>query len=102
MVETGLSSEEMEMIRRVFEKNHEITRVVLYGSRAKGSYRPESDVDFAVQGSIAPLRVESLAADLEELPLPYRFDVRSYTAIQSRDLLDHIDGFGLTVYEQEI
>jgi hypothetical protein len=36
----------------------------------------------------------------KELPLPYRFDVRTYSGIQSPDLLDHIRRVGKVVYEK--
>lgn len=34
----------------VFARHTEIDQVVLYGSRAKGTYRPGSDIDLALLG----------------------------------------------------
>jgi hypothetical protein len=45
-----------------------------------------------------PLRAEAIAAELEELPLPYRFDVQSLAHIQHRPLLEHIQRVGILIY----
>jgi type I restriction enzyme R subunit len=71
---------------------------MLYGSRAKGTHRPESDVDLAIQGDLDGLRAASIAAEMDELPLPYRFDVQAYAAIQSSALRDDIARTGVVLY----
>ena len=40
MKETGLALPEIELMRQVFRRVPAIREVVLYGSRAKGTYRP--------------------------------------------------------------
>jgi hypothetical protein len=45
-----------------------------------------------------PLRAEAITAELEELPLPYRFDVLSLAHIQHRPLLEHIQRVGILIY----
>jgi hypothetical protein len=57
-----------------------------------------SDVDLVVAGDIEPIRAEAIAAELEELPLPYRFDVQSLAHIQHRPLLEHIQRVGIVIY----
>ena len=46
----GLSSREVELLNSVFRRHPEITEVRLFGSRAKGSHRVNSDIDLAVWG----------------------------------------------------
>jgi uncharacterized protein len=94
----GLSDRDMDLIRGVLLRHREISAVMLYGSRAKGTHRPESDVDLVVQGDFDDLRAESIAAEMDELPLPYRFDVQSYSAIQSPALRDDICRTGVVVH----
>ena len=98
MRKVGLSSREMELICGVFQRHREITAAVLYGSRAKRKHQPESDVDLAIQGDLDELGAASVAAEMDELPLPYRFDVQAYTAIQSATLRDEICNTGVVVY----
>lgn len=39
--------------------------------------------------------------ELEELPLPYTFDVCIYHQIEDADLLEHIQRVGVTIYIRE-
>jgi len=101
MTSAPLSDQELEMVRAVFRRHPEVAFATLFGSRAKGTHNSRSDVDLAVGGDVAPLGAESIAAELEELPLPYRFDVQSLSHIHNRPLLSHIERVGLTIYSVE-
>lgn len=98
MTRSGLSEHEWDLIRRVISRHKMVKGVILYGSRAKGTAVAASDIDLAVEGIEDPLRAESLAGELEELPLPYRFDVKALSTIQSRPLLEHIRRVGVRIY----
>ncbi len=78
----GLSAQEIELMRSVFGQVEAIREVLLYGSRAQGTHRPESDVDLALVGVEDPLQAEAIAEELDELAMPYRFDVRAYGSIR--------------------
>jgi hypothetical protein len=56
--------------------------VTLFGSRAKGTASDRSDVDLAVRGDLTPLQAEAIAGELDELPLPYRFEVQPIARIR--------------------
>jgi predicted nucleotidyltransferase len=88
----------LELVRSVFRLHPEVISATLFGSRAKGTHSDRSDVDLAVAGDIQPLRAEAIAAELEELPLPYRFDVQSLARIQHRPLLERIQRVGILIY----
>ena len=49
----GLPESAIEAIRRVLAKCPGIEKVVIYGSRAKGTFRPGSDIDLALYGDIS-------------------------------------------------
>ena len=98
MTHTGLSEHEWTLIRDVLARHEEVSGAVLFGSRAKGTAGPASDIDLAIEGIDDPLRAESIAGELEELPLPYRFDVQVRTAIKSPALLAHIERVGVRIY----
>lgn len=85
-------------MRPIFCRFPAIQRVKLFGSRAKGTHTERSDVDLAVWG-LTPLQAEQLAADLDDLPLPLRFDVVSYPHIRQPELCAHINRVGRTLYE---
>jgi predicted nucleotidyltransferase len=68
--------------------------VKLFGSRAKRCHTPASDIDLARRG-VDALQAESIAAELDELPLPYRFDVKAFESIKQHSLRDHIQRRGI-------
>lgn len=45
----ALSEEDVQEVTRWASKHLVIEKVYLFGSRARGDYRPESDIDLAVQ-----------------------------------------------------
>jgi predicted nucleotidyltransferase len=93
-----LSASELDMVRAVFRRHPEIGSAMLFGSRAKGTHTERSEVDLVVTGDVAPLRAESIAAELDELPLPYRFEVQSLGHIHHRPLIEHIKRVGIRIY----
>ena len=78
--------------------HHEITEVRLFGSRAKGVHQKHSDVDLAVFGGLSPLEAQAVAAELDDLPLPYRFDVQAFECINDQPLREHIERAGVRLY----
>ena len=93
-----LKPAELELVRSVLLLHPEVRSATLFGSRAKGTHTHRSDVDLVVSGDIEPLRAEAISAELEELPLPFRFDVQSLAYIQHRPLLEHIQRVGICIY----
>lgn len=71
----GLSEKEISIIATATRPEAE--RVVLFGSRARGTHRRGSDVDVAVFGPNVTARAVSRMKYVleEETFLPYRFDV---------------------------
>ena len=94
----GLRSEEVAMLQDVFRRHSEIKVVKLFGSRAKGNHATSSDIDLALWGNVTALEAESIAAELDELPLPYRYDVKPFHLIELLPLREHIERVGITVF----
>lgn len=93
----GLMDNELMLIRSVLSRHPDITRAVLFGSRAKGTAQKSSDIDLALEGITSPMQAEAIARELDDLPLPYHFDVQALTAIQHRPLLEHIARVGIRI-----
>ena len=94
----GLTGSEQELIRDVLRRHAEVTEAKIFGSRAKGNSQPNSDVDIALWGDISISALAAIAGELDELPLPYAFDVQAYDAIRHRPLREHIDRVGRSFY----
>jgi uncharacterized protein len=101
MKDIGLSPQDIDLMRTVFRRFPAISEVALYGSRAKGTYRPESDIDLALIGIDDDLQAEAVADELDELPLPYRFDVKAYGGIKYGPLREHIVRVGVSLYQRD-
>jgi len=95
----GLLDKEMDILKQLFSNYKTIDKVVLYGSRAKGSYRPFSDVDITLVGDNISLKdLLSLSDEIDE-QMPYRFDISIYKNLKNENLKDHIRRRGITIYE---
>ncbi len=102
MTQASLEPSELEALCSVLRQHPEIESAILFGSRAKGTHTPRSDVDLALAGPLGALAAEAIAADLEELPLPYRFDVHALATITYAPLLEHIARVGQVIYRSGV
>ena len=98
----GLFERDIAAITQAISQFPEISQTILFGSRAKGNYKPGSDVDLAIKGAeINYATVSRLSFMLnEELPLPYFFDIVHYEKITEPKLIEHIDRVGRLFYEK--
>lgn len=99
---TGINEQDWLLIIKVFKKHPLINKVVLYGSRAKGNYKPYSDIDIIIFGSMSLMQLQEIENQLYDLNLPYTFDVSQHHTIKNNDLLEHIHRVGIIIYEKEL
>lgn len=100
MSETGLSERQLAAIRQTLGRFPVVEAAILYGSRAKGTHRDESDIDLALLGPLDDLQAEAVAAALDELPMPQRFDVKAHDRVKSPALRAHIRRVGTVIYRR--
>ena len=93
-----LTPQERDLICAILARHPEVTGAILFGSRAKGTAKPASDIDLALEGIKDPVRAQAIASELEALPLPYQFDVKALATIRNRALLDHIMRVGVRIH----
>ncbi len=97
----GLKQNQVRMVKKVIKAHPEIAKAVLFGSRAKKTNRPGSDIDLALIGeNIKHKDFLRLKKDLNELNLPYKFDPVIYKKISEPALKEHIDRVGITLVSQ--
>jgi predicted nucleotidyltransferase len=98
----GLSEKTVETVRSVFLQHPEIDRAVLFGSRAKGTFKPGSDIDLALLGQgLTQKIVNRLYEELDDLPIPYGFSLVLSDKITDPDVAAHIERVGVVFYEKE-
>lgn len=93
-----LAENELMLLHSVFSRHPEINSVVLFGSRAMGKAHAASDVDLIVHGCLSSLDMEKIAMELDELPLPYKYDVQDGNKLRHGPLREHIERVGITIY----
>jgi len=97
----GLNQETIKRINLVFQGFEEVATVILYGSRAKGNFKPGSDIDMALKGKKIDLHLlNKISLELDDLLLPYIFDISIYHQISNPDLIAHISRVGKTFYSK--
>jgi len=95
----GLKEQTINKIVKVFQSFPEIEQVILYGSRAKGTNKPGSDIDLTIKGKNLNLQlINKIDLELDDLLLPYTFDLSIYNQIDNSDLLEHIKRVGKEFY----
>lgn len=96
----GLKQDTVEKINSVFSSHPGVQKVIIYGSRAKGNYRPGSDIDLAVIGDAIDLsELLKIENELDDLLLQYKIDLSLMNKIENNDLIEHINRVGLIFYE---
>lgn len=100
MTTVMLTERELTMIRATLERFPDVSAAILYGSRAKGTAKPTSDIDLALEGIAKGNRAETIAFELEELPMIAKFDVQALASITHAPLLEHIERVGVRIYER--
>jgi predicted nucleotidyltransferase len=99
MTNTGLKNTEITLINTVFALHTEIEKAILYGSRAKGNYKPASDIDITLIGEKLTLTIQQkIENELDDLLLPYKFDLSLYHQISNKELTEHIQRAGKVFY----
>lgn len=98
----GLTDSELQELRSLFAQYKDIDRVILYGSRAKGNYKPFSDVDITLVGrELTRSHLNNLSSELNDSSLPYNFDISILHQLKNPELLEHIQRQGITIYTKQ-
>jgi len=103
MEEFGLSEANFNTILNVFRKFDQIDSIKIYGSRAKGNFSKGSDIDLCLIGEKIDFSLlRKIESALEELLIPYKFDLSLYHTIDNQDLIEHINRVGKIFYSKNI
>jgi len=99
----GLKEQDISDIVAAIAKFEEIEKASIFGSRAKGNYKPGSDVDLAIFGDCITFdTVSRLHGALEEESrMPYFFDIVDYSQLTNAELKGHIERVGNIIYEKQ-
>ena len=98
----GLKENITKSIENILTDFPQVEAVIIYGSRAKENYRPGSDIDLTFKGDNLNLGIlNKISLQIDDLLLPYTFDLSVFNHIDNDDLLDHIERVGKVFYQRE-
>lgn len=96
MAETGIKRQVIDEIVELAKK-HQIKKVVLFGSRARGDYHKTSDIDLAIEGGDSV----RFALDVDELTSTLlKYDVVDLNGPVQEELCQSIKREGIIIYEE--
>lgn len=88
----GLSDKDLEIIKEILEPySNKINRVGIFGSRATGTYKPYSDIDLVLYGTLTQEQSNHIQTLFIDSPLIYKVDILPYNDIDYLPFKDHID-----------
>jgi len=96
----GLEEKTIEKINQVLANHSQVEQVILFGSRAMGNFKNGSDIDLAIKGLELNLKIiNEISDEIDDLLLPYSFDLINFSHINNSELLNHINRVGMTFYQ---
>ena len=86
-------------LQTIFSKYKEIEKVLLFGSRARGDNKYNSDVDLCIFGkNITHLVQAKIFMDIEEINTPLSFDILNFNELTKQELIYNIINEGVEIY----
>lgn len=99
--EYGLRQDIVSSLRNILERQHEVMEAIIFGSRAKGNYRPGSDIDLAVKGKRVTFEtIIAIMNEVEKLDLLYKIDIVDFSTISDNEVKEHIDRVGKVFWKR--
>ena len=96
----GIKDDYWKRLETVLVSHKNIEKVILYGSRAKGTNRMYSDVDIVLVGEkINNREYTNIIQEIDDLLLPFIFDISVYYSIKDSNLIESINRTGVIIYE---
>jgi len=96
----GLSQRDYDKIYETIAHTQGVEQAIIYGSRAKGNFKAGSDIDLTISGKMTWVEFHQLESQLDDLMLPYQFDLSLLANIDNKKLVDHINRAGKIFYRR--
>lgn len=96
----GLPDGVIQQIGQKLAQFAKVESAKIYGSRAMGNYWRGSDIDIVLFG-YCENDLGQIITEVDELPLPYKFDISIYSQITNQELKEHIDQVGIDFYQRD-
>ena len=93
----GLKDRYKEIIVSIISNNPQVKGIQLFGSRAINTYKPNSDIDLALEGdNLTMTDIAKMQEALENTSIPYKIDLIRIKTIENKNLLEHIKTYAVS------
>jgi predicted nucleotidyltransferase len=101
MAQFGIDDQIWHEMNLIFKSFNNIEQVILYGSRAKGTFKPGSDIDLTLTGeNISMADLKLLITRLDDMNMPYTIDLSIRKNLNHEELQKHIERVGKVIYQR--
>lgn len=101
MSNSGLKDYHQQQLITLISRNHNVERIVLFGSRALNTFKDRSDIDLVLAGSNLTLsHIAEMQNEIEETTIPQKVDILLFHQITSEALLEHIREHGVIWFDR--
>ncbi|NKF06717.1 nucleotidyltransferase domain-containing protein [Clostridium gasigenes] len=88
-------------LQNIFNQYIEVEKVILFGSRARGDNKYNSDIDLCLFGkNINHLTHAKVSMDIEETNTPLSFDILNFNELSKKELIENIISEGIQIYNE--
>lgn len=93
----GLSEEIYIKLKEIVNKYNNY-KFKIFGSRARGDYKNNSDIDIAIEGNIDRKEKFNILDDFDKLDIPYTMDIVFIQDINKKEFLESIIKEGVNIW----
>ncbi|MCX7950831.1 MAG: nucleotidyltransferase domain-containing protein [Clostridiales bacterium] len=97
----GISEKLLEDIINIISNEKDIIKASIFGSRARGDFRKNSDIDICIYGDLDSIKFNLLIDKFNELNTPLDFDIINFEKIKKDELKNNIIKYGVIIYERK-
>ncbi|NWO04722.1 MAG: nucleotidyltransferase domain-containing protein [Alteromonadaceae bacterium] len=95
----GLPPHVLESLKKVFQSHTSVEHATVFGSRAKGNYRYNSDIDIMLTApNLSWQEFIQIETEIDDLLLPWKVDLALKHHVENPALLSHVSRVGVPVY----
>ena len=94
-----LSSNIVENIKMIAQK-YPVSKIIFFGSRARGDNRNNSDIDLAVYALPEFHNEGRITSDIDDIDTLLKFDIVFINSNTDKRLVDNINREGVVIYER--
>ena len=91
----GLRQEIIERIKNIASRNN--VKIIIFGSRARGNYKPTSDIDLAVIENITEKQKYKIIDEIDQIDSEYKIDLVFAQNIKNNKFLNEIKKEGIVL-----